>query len=288
MSERVYVLLLRLYPRAFRERYAQEMMRTFRDRLHREPTFRLWIDVMKDAVVSIPYRHWVQDPHPIYPPSAAPLRAAYPNVQTMSAGGLAGVTVGLAVPMAFLFPGPWSAAGLVPVGLALYLALSTCRTSRRASRLRKACQADAGPDSVTVTIAGFAPLTLQRSEVVGLHVFEHLGLRIQAADPARDLWVPAQTTAFKTVTERLRGWAPMTVTPFFRDPENLLRVILLTIVALPQNPPTTFAGFVIGREVVAVFTLITIVTTLRTRDLSVRRKLFAFAPAVILLMRWLW
>jgi hypothetical protein len=288
VSERAYALLLRLYPRAFRDRYAQEMMRTFHDRLHHEPTFRLWIDVLKDAVVSIPHRHWVQDPHPIYPPSAAPLRASYPNVQTMSAGLLAGVTVGFAVPMAFLFPGPWSAAGLVPGGLALYLALSRCRTARRASRLRKACQADAGPDSVTVTIAGFAPLTLHRSEVVGLHVFEHLGLRIQAADPARDLWVPARTAAFTTVTERLRGWAPITVTPFFRNPENLGRVTLLTMLALPQNPPTTFAGFVIGPEVVAVFTLITIVTTLRTRDLSVRRKLFAFAPAVILFVRWLW
>jgi hypothetical protein len=45
MSERVYAWLLRLYPRAFRERYAQEMMRTFRDRLRHEPTVRLWIDV---------------------------------------------------------------------------------------------------------------------------------------------------------------------------------------------------------------------------------------------------
>ena len=59
MSESAYALLLHLYPRAFRERYANEMLRTFRDRLRHEPTFRLWIDVLKDAVVSIPYQHWV-------------------------------------------------------------------------------------------------------------------------------------------------------------------------------------------------------------------------------------
>ena len=79
------------------------------------------------------------------------------------------------------------------------------------------------------------------------------------------------------------------MTPFFGEPENLLRVIFLTLLAL--NPPINVAGFVIGPEVVTVFTLvtlITIVTTLRTRDLSVRRKLFAFAPVVILVVRWLW
>jgi hypothetical protein len=295
MSERVYALLLRLYPRAFRERYAQEMMRTFGDRLRHEPTFRLWIDVLKDAAVSIPYRHWVQDPHPMYPPSAAPLRPAYLNVRTVIAGALAGLISGVAVRMAEEPPGPWSAAGLVWIGLAVYLIALTFRKIYRAQRLVKACQADAGPDSVTVTIAGFAPRTLQRGEVVGLHLFTCRGLRIQAADPARDLWVPARTAAFTRVTEQLGGWAPTTVTPFLTVPafltmtrsfDNLLGVASLTWLAL--RPPVNIAGFVIGPEWVAVLTLITIVTTLRTRDLSVRRKLFAFAPAVILFVRWLW
>jgi len=33
-----------------------------------------------------------------------------------------------------------------------------------------------------MSAAGLAPLTLQRSEIVGLHVFENVGLRMQAAD----------------------------------------------------------------------------------------------------------
>ena len=108
MSERIYALLLRLYPRAFRQRYAQEMMRTFRDRLHHEPALRLWIDVLEDAVVSIPYRYWVQDPHPMFPPSAAPLRAAYVTVgQALFVFALLGVTAGMVGMSFFISAAPW-------------------------------------------------------------------------------------------------------------------------------------------------------------------------------------
>ena len=55
MSERLYSLLLQLYPRAFRERYGEEMARVFRDRLRDEPSARLWIDVLSDAAMSIPW-----------------------------------------------------------------------------------------------------------------------------------------------------------------------------------------------------------------------------------------
>jgi hypothetical protein len=283
MSERVYAWLLRLYPRAFRERYAQEMMRTFRDRLRHEPTVRLWIDVLKDAVVSIPHRHWVQDPHPIFPPSSAPLRAAYAVVaQSMLVGGaLAGMMVPVAAVMAFELPGPWRAAGLVPVCLALYLTPWSLRRARRASHIVKSYQADTTPDSVTISAAGLAPLTLQRSEIVGLHLFEHVGLRIQAADPARDLWVPTRTSTFAAVSEHVSGWAPMTVTPFLHHAADNLRLAIVTVLAV-VIPVKFGAGFVAGA------TIIPIIATLRRRDVPVLRKLLAFAPVLVLVVRWLW
>ena len=288
MSERMYALLLRLYPRAFRQRYAQEMMRTFRDRLRHEPTFRLWIDVLKDAVVSIPHRHWVQDKHPMLPTSAAPLRAVYATQrQACFVCGLVGCTIGLTGPL-FFMPAPWRIAALIVVAmLTAFTLLVPMRRARRASRFVKSCRAEAGPDSVTVAFAGFAPLTLQRSDIVGLHVFETKGLRIQAADPARDLWVPARTAAFEAVKAHVSGWAPTHVTPFFDHPENLGRVVFVTLLAV-SNPQLNLAGFVVGPALVAGATLIVIVSTLRTRDLSVRRKLLAFAPALILFVRWLW
>ena len=65
MSERLYSLLLQLYPRAFRERYGEEMARVFRDRLRDEPSARLWIDVLSDAAMSIPRQYLVQAPSDI-------------------------------------------------------------------------------------------------------------------------------------------------------------------------------------------------------------------------------
>ena len=63
--------------------------------------------------------------------------------------------------------------------------------------------------------AGAPALTLQRRDVTGVHDFELIGLRIQTADPAHDLWVPAPTEAYADARVRLAHWAPMTVTPFF-------------------------------------------------------------------------
>src|SRR6186997_3718593 len=98
MSERLYRLLLRLYPRAFRERYAEEMARVFLDRLAHERTAQVWLDVLADAVVSIPRQHWLREPHPFYPASAAPLRAInvvfmQARCVTMLAGGVTGIAL---------------------------------------------------------------------------------------------------------------------------------------------------------------------------------------------------
>jgi hypothetical protein len=260
------------------------MMRTFRDRLRHEPTVRLWIDVLKDAVVSIPHRYWVQDPHSIFPPSSAPLRAAYAVVaQSMLVGGfLAGMMVALAVVMAFELPGPWRAAGLVPVCLALYLTPWSLRRARRASQIVKSYQADTTPESVTISGAGLAPLTLQRGEIVGLHLFENVGLRIQAADPARDLWVPARTTTFAAVSERVSGWAPTTVTPFLHHAADNLRWVAIMTVLAVVIPVKIGAGFVVGASVIPI------IATLRRRDVPVLRKLPTFAPVLVLVVRWLW
>jgi len=63
-AERLYGLVLSLYPDGFRAEYGREMIRTFRDwRSHRAPgpaaRLRFWADVLWDAVVSVP-REWVR------------------------------------------------------------------------------------------------------------------------------------------------------------------------------------------------------------------------------------
>ncbi|MGH9645882.1 MAG: S41 family peptidase [Bryobacteraceae bacterium] len=57
MSEQVYAFLLRLYPPHFRSAYGDEALQLVRDRARREPSWRLWIDLLLDLVCSLPRLH---------------------------------------------------------------------------------------------------------------------------------------------------------------------------------------------------------------------------------------
>lgn len=61
MSEKLYALLLRLYPARFRRNWERDALQLFRDRLQDERgTFRrlrLWFDVLGDLAVSAPREH---------------------------------------------------------------------------------------------------------------------------------------------------------------------------------------------------------------------------------------
>jgi hypothetical protein len=58
MSEKIYALLLRLYPARFRREYGGEAMQLFRDRLRHETGFllrvRLWAEMLFDVATSAP------------------------------------------------------------------------------------------------------------------------------------------------------------------------------------------------------------------------------------------
>lgn len=58
MSEKIYALLLRLYPPAFRKRYEEETIQLLRDRLRDEPGYvhrlRLGFDLITDIIRSLP------------------------------------------------------------------------------------------------------------------------------------------------------------------------------------------------------------------------------------------
>lgn len=61
MSEKLYSLLLRLFPWDFRERFGEESIQLFRDRFRDETGFwsrlRLWTDLICDLAVSLPLEH---------------------------------------------------------------------------------------------------------------------------------------------------------------------------------------------------------------------------------------
>ncbi len=68
MSEKIYACLLRLYPARFRQRFADESLQLFRDRLRDEQglarKLRLWADLLADFVLGLPqaYRNTYATP----------------------------------------------------------------------------------------------------------------------------------------------------------------------------------------------------------------------------------
>ena len=72
MSEKIYALLLRLYPAGFRSAYGEEALQLLRDRLHDEVGFlarlRLWFDLLLDLSASVP-----RERRALHRPALAPI-----------------------------------------------------------------------------------------------------------------------------------------------------------------------------------------------------------------------
>src|SRR2546423_6886454 len=80
MSEKLFALLLRLYPSHFRQAYGEEALQLFRDRARDEKGFfrrvRLWFDLLADFAVSLP-REYLHAPSALMRAAASqPLNGA--------------------------------------------------------------------------------------------------------------------------------------------------------------------------------------------------------------------
>jgi len=66
MSEKIYALLLRLFPSHFRKEYGEESLQLFRDRARDEkgftPRLRLWFDMLADLAISVPREYFYAEP----------------------------------------------------------------------------------------------------------------------------------------------------------------------------------------------------------------------------------
>jgi hypothetical protein len=278
MSEQLYSLVLRLYPRAFRERYADEMIRVFSERVRDEGVARVWLDVLADAAVSIPVQHFQSPrPHPMFPPSAAPLRW---NVHAFLAMTLiVSFLTGATLAASFFRLSPWVVALVMGVGLVV------CTRGIRTARAVKAYRVEIDGDSLTVACEaiGISPLTLRRSDVTGVHIWEKIGLRVQTADPSHDLWVPASAPAYGDVRAHLSQWAPVTTTPFAVAFRGNMRVPQLMVVcALTAFLPIAFA-----RGMGLVFAVY-VVMALVKRDVPPFKLALMAVPVLIVLVRWFW
>jgi Clp amino terminal domain, pathogenicity island component len=70
ISERLYRILLKAYPRRYRERYEQPMAECFRDQLRSTSGlyefFRLWLRTLADHALTVPARHLEPGPSAMY------------------------------------------------------------------------------------------------------------------------------------------------------------------------------------------------------------------------------
>jgi hypothetical protein len=66
MSERIYALLLRLFPPHFQKEYGQDALQLFRDRARDENGFaarlQLWFDLLSDLAISVPREYFYAEP----------------------------------------------------------------------------------------------------------------------------------------------------------------------------------------------------------------------------------
>lgn len=99
MCEKLYALLLRLYPEHFRRRYGDEALRLVRDRARDEKGFlsglRLWLDLLVDLATSLPREHGKASAMPIASaqpvngdPSFQLLAERSPNPALLFLGGM--------------------------------------------------------------------------------------------------------------------------------------------------------------------------------------------------------
>lgn len=86
MSERLYALLLGLYPAYFRKAYGDEALQLFRDRIRDErgllSGLRLWLDLLFDLAISIPWEYR-KIPQAILDASASAYRDGTPAFQIL-------------------------------------------------------------------------------------------------------------------------------------------------------------------------------------------------------------
>jgi len=129
MSEKIYVLLLRLFPSHFREAYGEEALQLFRDRARDEKGFfarlRLWLDLLADLAVSVPHEYVYAQPafvgasvgqHLDGSPTFFVLENASPRPSALVFGGVLSLAAVGAFWLAITYVGSRGAAGRLTTG----------------------------------------------------------------------------------------------------------------------------------------------------------------------------
>lgn len=129
MSEKIYALLLRLFPSHFREAYGEDALQLFRDRTRDEkgffPRLRLWLDLLADLAVSVPREYGYAQPafigasagqHLYGSPAFFVLENASPRPGALLCGGVLSLAALGAFWLAITYVGNYAGAGRLTSG----------------------------------------------------------------------------------------------------------------------------------------------------------------------------
>jgi hypothetical protein len=276
MSERLYRWALRLYPRTFRERYADEMTRVLLERLRHERAVRVWMDVICDLAVSIPRQH-------LHPQLSRPpqWQDSMPSVvPALVTSFVLGIAVSVRIFLLFV-KNPLLALFLDGAIVVLFALVIWRKTIIRRAKAGLRIEATAG--ALTVLQNDMALQTLRREDVSGAEQLM-LGLRIRSSG-AGELFVPRGMTGYDAARQNVAGWVRIAETATLRSPADspfgLVRFYAIAIL-FPMffTPLTTLP--------IAALFLFSAVITLRRPELSLSRKLLYLGGCVVLLRGWWW
>jgi hypothetical protein len=269
-------LALRLYPRAFRERYADEMTRVLVERLRHERAVRVWMDVMCDLAVSIPRQHL--HPQPSRPPLwQDSMPSVVPALVTSFALGTA-VAVRIFLlfvkndPLALFFDGAI---------VVLFAVVIWRKTIIRRANAGLRIEATGG--ALRVLQNDMLLQTLRREDVCGAEE-RMLGLRIRSSG-AGELFVPKGMPGYDAARQSVAGWVRIARTATLHSvADSTFGVVRFYAIAIliPMffTPLTTMP--------IAALYLFSAVIALRRPDLSLSRKLLYAGACVVLLRGWWW
>lgn len=247
MSEKLFELLLRLYPDRFRSEYDDAMRQLFRDRLRTETglpaRLRLWMDLLRDLAISIPREHTRRAGLAISEPGVYRLsEEAIGKMVRLARIGRAEAAMVLGF-MAIGFSVAW--AGGAPLqricavyGVLLPLAGMIVRRQERMRRHGRgryeenlrSWEITLDQERIYAKGGGGPAHSLHRTEIARLSEND-LGLEIEAHDPGDSMWASSLMNGYQDLRTRLADWAPVERIPGGPMP-NVSRGAILWIVEI--------------------------------------------------------
>jgi hypothetical protein len=219
MSEKIYALLLKLYPARFRADYGASVMHLFRDRLREESgmlrRFRFWVDMITDLVISIPREHRRRN----YAETEVPgYRLSEEAVNALCKKHIIEPAVSFYLFLALGFTTGWFGASERRTLLFAYLLLATIGLGRflGISKFKKRWRSNEvilGTELIQQKHLHY-DVTLHKSQVARI-IENPKGLLVvaQEANRTRTVFVPDGITGYFQIRKDLSEWMPITLQP---------------------------------------------------------------------------